>query len=50
MSNRGGVCMGNDDIWGIIDESWSAITEMYEKYKIGYPTLVFHNEIGRAHV
>lgn len=44
MSNRGGVCMGNDDIWGIIDESWSAITEMYEKYKIGYPTLVFHND------
>lgn len=36
--------MGNDDIWGIVDEAWSAITEMYEMYKISYPLLVFHND------
>lgn len=36
--------MGNDDIWGIIDEAWDGITKMYEMYKTPYPSLVFHND------
>lgn len=36
--------MDNDDIWGIINEAWSAITEIYETYKTRYPSLVFHKD------
>lgn len=36
--------MGNDDIWGIINEAWSAIAEIYEMYRTRYPSLVFHND------
>ena len=36
--------MGSDDIWGIIDEAWIAITEIYETYKSRFPSLVFHND------